>query len=73
MWFAFVVLEFVGSVIMHSEISVVKGIEWWFRNEVLYALLGGWFLSGMILFAMYVKSLQMKSKKEEAKTNEKPK
>lgn len=73
MWLVFVLIEFIGSVIMHSEISIIKGIEWWFRGEVLYALLAGWCLSGLIIFLMYVKSLSMKKKNEEAKEKAKEK
>lgn len=62
MWFVFVVIGFVVSVLMHIDLTAAQGVRIWFEHDIIYALIIGWILSGLILFLMYVKSLSLKKK-----------
>jgi len=59
-WFVFILMGFGGSVLMHYDERSSVNLEVWFQHDIIYALVIGWILAGLIILYMYGSSTAKK-------------
>lgn len=68
-WFIFVALGFAGSVLMHFDERACINWDIWFQHDIIYALIIGWILSGLIILYLYGSSKSKKDKENKTTQN----